>query len=618
VFVFWLVACGVTERVEGELGGDAAFGDGGALDVEGTVADAGRDAGLLEPSRDAGLADASPPRAPEPSPELDSSSACRSTAPLRPSIVSPEDDAKDLRRGDLTVVASTFSDEDGHELLAAEFEIREFTGASDPTLVWSGRSAATEMNLAEGTFVRADTTTLDFERRYTLSVRFEDSGDCNTISEWSLPVVFTTSDGSDELFDPEVVRIIEISIPTDNGSPSSWESIEQEAQVDGCFPARRNYYEGSVAFEGTFYEGVGIRTKGGCGSSRSLYEKASFKLKLDWDRDTSDGTCPENRKLLGRSTLTLNAGVQDPSAMREHLTYRYFREAGVPAPRTAAIQVYVNGEYYGLYQNVESIDRRFVRRHFDESAGKGMMYEGAYWCDFFSGDDSAYEDGHCWDREFALGECDDAPGALDDLQLFEADGTTPQDPWQFISNLHTALEAIAAPESYFPQVDDVLDWGSFLSYWATGAVVVDWDNYVYNQNNFRIYHHPASGKWHFLPWGVDQTWEPDGRGDFSPLDVRGDVARLCLESTGALDGASCTDQLLARLGVALAQFEGTGWPSAIDEWQARLDPYMQLDGDRKSYDYYGWLEAVDALRDFAAGRADTLREQLANDTDVTR
>src|SRR5690606_20187937 len=103
-----------------------------------------------------------------------------------------------------------------------------------------------------------------------------------------------------------------------------------------------------------------------------------------------------------RKSFTLNNGVQDNTALREHLTFDFYSAAGVPAPRTAAAQVYVNGEYYGVYQLIETIDRAFLKRWFNTKAGKGMMYEGSYGCDFLTGQSDDFEDGTCWEQEFDL------------------------------------------------------------------------------------------------------------------------------------------------------------------------------------------------------------------------
>lgn len=369
---------------------------------------------------------------------------------------------------------------------------------------------------------------------------------------------------------------------------------------------------------------MGVKTKGGCGSSVSLDQKASFKLHLSWDADPNDDLCPATRRYLGRKRLTLNNGRQDNTAMHEHLTFQFYRMAGVPAPKTAAAQVYVNNEYYGLYQLIEGVDRDFIERRFDTAHGKGMMYEGSYSCDFLTGNGDALADGGCWEREFELDSCS-TPAPADDLQWYEQDGVTPQDPWQFAQALQTDLEAIATPELYYPAIEQWVAWDAFLVYWATSVVVVDWDNYTNWQNNFRFYHDPASDRWHWIPWGVDQTWitrdpDPDqdsgGRGGsggpthdaFSP---RGDLARLCLQATGTdASGRTCTEAYVAALWQSIALFESVDWLTEIDTWQARLSPYMQLEGDKRSYSYEAWLDNLESLREFAATRAQQLDAQL--------
>jgi spore coat protein CotH len=550
-----------------------------------------------------------------------SNTACVQSIPERPTILSPVANAVNQSAAELTFAASPLADADGHLLVSAEFELRLADAAADTAPVWTGTATGTEMQLSLGQFSLAGNPSLAFDQRYALTVRYHDSGECNTVSPWSLPTFFTTTDGSDELFDPSIVRSIELTIPTDNGPPSSWESINSEAAADDCVAIRRNYYEGSVTFEGVSYPGVGIHIKGGCGSSRDLDGKASFKVNLEWDADPTDAVCPEKRRIYGKKTLSLNNGVQDDTAMHEHLTFDFYRAAGVPAPRTAAIQVSVNGVYFGLYQLIETVDRSLLRRWFDTSGGDGMMYEGAYFCDFINGDDAALEDGYCWDREFELDSCDGTPEPGDDLQTFEADGVTPQDPWQFARNLQTSLVELSPSASYFPAIGGLVDWDAFLTYWATSTIVFDWDNYAHNQNNFRFYHDTQSGLWHFLPWGVDQTWvvrEARGGGGgggggltVNPLSARGDIARLCLEASGVLETQTCTDTYIAKLSQLVQTFESTDWITAIDTWQARLDPFIRMEDDRKSYTYEEWLEALEELRAFAADRPTLLREEVA-------
>jgi len=435
------------------------------------------------------------------------------------------------------------------------------------------------------------------------------------------------SDDGDALFDPTRLLRIDITIPTDNGSPSSWDAINDQAPAEECVAQQRDYFEGSFTYEGIAYDDVGTRTKGGCGSWRYLEEKPSLKLNLTWDPDETDDDCPSERRLYGQKRLTLNNGVQDESAMREHLAYRFYRAVGIPAPRTAAIQVYVNGEYYGIYQLIESIERRFLRRWFNTSFGKGALYEGSYWCDFLTGEDSDPEDGSCWEREFELDSCDDEPDPEDDLQFFEADGVTPQDPWQFLEDLIATLEDIQDSGRYFPVIGETVDWEPFLTFWAASSIIIDWDGYAQWQNNFRIYHDSPTDLWYFIPWGTDQTWSEVeagtggwfGRGDtggaanFGIFEPGGDVARLCAEATGTdASGRTCMERYAEELYRQLEIFESIDWSSEIDAWSDLLDAAMQGSDPHREYTYSTWQNNVQDLRDFAESRASAVRSELSD------
>lgn len=425
-------------------------------------------------------------------------------------------------------------------------------------------------------------------------------------------------DTSAVLFDTSVVRRFDVSIPTDNGPPSSWELIDDDWESPGCVASTRPYHHGGLSAEGQLFPGSGVKIKGGCGSSRPLNEKPSLKIHLSWDDNPEDSTCPEERRLYSMQRITLNNGVQDWSALHEHLSYQFYRMVGVTAPRSASAVVYINNEYYGIYQHVETIDRQFLARHFDTSRGKGMMYEGAYHCDLLTGDNIAPTDGTCWQREFDLDTCSKDPAPEDDLQ-FNATRTGAEDPWRLLREFKQAVEAIEAPQAYYPAITNIVAWDSFIAGWAASSILWDWDNYAQFQNNFRIYHDPGQDKWHYIPWGTDQTWIAEQVGDdprirFGIFDPTGDLARLCLAATGVdTFGRTCTDVYVAELYRQLALFEAHDWIGTINAWEARLDPFMQNDDPHRDYSYDDWRDRVNRIREFAERRPDDVRNELQNE-----
>ena len=112
----------------------------------------------------------------------------------------------------------------------------------------------------------------------------------------------------------------------------------------------------------TEFKDVGLRYKGNLSFSSSSAAAplfANFKLKLDvhgtkgtWD---------------GEKTFNLHAGVVDTSKMRDAIAYEIFRAAGVPAPRTAYVELTFTVP--GVYQNAPGGPVHAHRRRQQEVSG---------------------------------------------------------------------------------------------------------------------------------------------------------------------------------------------------------------------------------------------------------
>ena len=86
-------------------------------------------------------------------------------------------------------------------------------------------------------------------------------------------------------------------------------------------------------------------------------------LGVSFDKYTSD------QKFLGLKSVVLRNNTQDPSNMHERLSMGIFQCMGLPVPREAYTKLFVNEEYLGLHTIVESLDKNFLKRTFDEDSG---------------------------------------------------------------------------------------------------------------------------------------------------------------------------------------------------------------------------------------------------------
>lgn len=412
------------------------------------------------------------------------------------------------------------------------------------------------LRVADGTFEGAAALLGDLEPWQDHLVRARDvvdAGDgCVTEGPWSDKRDFRTDDGSETIFDPAVVRDYHLTL-----SPESYAAIDAEALPPGCVPYERNYYAGTLTYDGRDFAGVGVKVKGGCGSARQLDRKAAFKLHLGWDSPAVAG-CPEKRRIQGLERFTFNNMVQDRSMSHELMAYRFYRAMGVPVSRAAYARLHVNGQLWGIYLNVESVDRRFLARNFEHNGGQ--LYEGTYHCDLVSSS-FADDDSGCLRRTFEPDACDGASEPGDD-------------PLDYSTMRALVAELDAMPtDGFLAALSARFDVDALFSMWAVDAVLTHWDGHIYNLvNNYRIYHDPGTDRWTIIPSGVDQTFQ-NLSDDAWAVTAR--IARRCLaepaceaafaarlrdavDTFNALDLAGHRQALRARVEEMVAGPEGAG------------------------------------------------------------
>ena len=164
---------------------------------------------------------------------------------------------------------------------------------------------------------------------------------------------------SNELFDDAVVHAIEVT-----ADPSDWASIQAN-------PENEQYIRVTVEMGDVRVEDVGLRFKGSWGSlywcADGTLDCDKLNLKLDFHEYRDEQRFYEVKK------LNLHATEIDDSNVREHLAYKVWRGAEVPASRTGWTTLRVNGEDMGLFLLVEQVDGRFTRHRWDE--GDGDLYK---------------------------------------------------------------------------------------------------------------------------------------------------------------------------------------------------------------------------------------------------
>ncbi len=107
----------------------------------------------------------------------------------------------------------------------------------------------------------------------------------------------------------------------------------------------------TMIYNGRTYPNVGVRFRGNTSYQRAG-EKKSFSVTMDFQDTTQD--------INGYETLHLNNAFEDPSFVREVLYLNFIRRH-IPAAKGSFVDLYINGQYWGPYPNIQVLNSEFIR-----------------------------------------------------------------------------------------------------------------------------------------------------------------------------------------------------------------------------------------------------------------
>lgn len=242
-------------------------------------------------------------------------------------------------------------------------------------------------------------------------------------------------------------------------------------------------------FEGQDFPRVSVRYKG---NGTFLQSRGSLKRSFKVDLNEKQA----GRKLCGMSTLNFHSNVSDGSWMNEVLSYRLFRDAGVPAPRTAYARVYLtvpgkfDGEYVGLYSLVENIDKNFAVDRFGTK--KGAIFKPV--------PARLFEDlGNDWE---------------DYQQAYDAKTPVSDEETRRVISF-CKLVSHADDDQFARKLESYLDLDQFARFMAITTWLSTMDSLLATGQNFYVYLHPQTRKFQFIPWDLDHSF-----GQFYPIGTQ--------------------------------------------------------------------------------------------------
>lgn len=150
------------------------------------------------------------------------------------------------------------------------------------------------------------------------------------------------------------------TIYLDFEQPNWWQQLTNNYYSRADIPA-------TLTYEGETYEAVGVHFRGFTSYMNIRNsQKKSFNISLDFENT--------DQRLLGYKTLNLNNCYEDPSFMREAL-YSHLAGMNTPLFKVNFVKLVINGENWGIYSNVQQLNRDFYNEWFTENKGANWRAE---------------------------------------------------------------------------------------------------------------------------------------------------------------------------------------------------------------------------------------------------
>ena len=174
----------------------------------------------------------------------------------------------------------------------------------------------------------------------------------------------------------------------------------------------------------------------------------------------------------------------DPSLLRYWLSLNILTTNNLISSRTSFVKLYINGEYKGVYLNVEHIDDEFLQKRFvGNDQGIYINVHGAD-LKYLGSNQSSY---------YGAYELKTNKVANDFSKLI-----------QFLDTLNHVDD-----EDFPCFIERNFEVELYLKTLAAEMIIGHWDGYAFNKNNYYLYRQPSNGKFIFIEYDMDNTFGID-------------------------------------------------------------------------------------------------------------
>ena len=294
------------------------------------------------------------------------------------------------------------------------------------------------------------------------------------------------------LFDEDSIRTIHLDFYNPN---------YHNYLVNSWFYSPSERIPAKLTLNGVEYDSVGVRYKGNstfCLPNDVSNPKVPYNIDMNYFL--------EEQQLLEYNKMKLANAWMDPTFVKQIVGSNIYRRY-LPTGESNLVRLYAQGNYVGLYVNDESINKQFLKKHFDEKSGP------LFKCDNI--------DRFC--------DTANAPSAMPpNLYYAGLDTTLYYDSYDMKSDAGWTelVELIKTIALDWENIDSILNVDRVLWAFAVNQVLLNLDCYnTYYIHNYYLYQ-TKDGLFQMIPWDLDNNftgaimgfdfWNPSNVYEYDP------------------------------------------------------------------------------------------------------
>jgi hypothetical protein len=396
-------------------------------------------------------------------------------------------------------------------------------------------------------------------------------------------ILYTGGKPAEGFYAKDSIRSIYLTF----GQPDWWDLLADNYESETLLPA-------TMTVNGVVYDSVGVRFRGNTSYTMTGNSpKKSFAVETDF--------IDEDQEFMGYKNLKFNNAHQDATFMREVL---YCRMAArhTPIAKSNYVELYLNGEYWGIYPNIQGVDKTFLEGYFLSNDGARFRA---------TKEDNGGFGGGWGDGTAGMNYL--GPDTADYQKYYELKSSDTENSWQKLVDACYSLST--ATQANMADVQNVIDVDKALWFLAVENIFTDDDSYVMKgKMDYYVYYEPETGRTTPLEYDGNSSFLTNQAtsNSWGPFKNVNNVNYPLLNKL--LNIPECRQRYLAHYRTILQETFTTANANAlIDSLDAQIRTLVNND-TKKLYPFNQYTSGISSLKTFVQNR----RNFLINNAEVAQ